>query len=97
MVTAGEIIRDEIRQADYSKDYYPNSHDLRDYESVCNFLHQVVMYSWGGGGGHSNLGCRDTFLKIVSLLENYTSEWGKSIHFWNALCTGFSKIPKSLP
>ena len=21
----------------------------------------------------------------------------KSIHFWKALCTGFSKIPKSLP
>ena len=38
-----------------------------------------------------------TFLKIVSLLETYRSEWGKSIHFWKALCTGFSKIPKSLP
>ena len=25
-------------------------------------------------GGHSNLGCRDTFLKIVSLLKNYRSE-----------------------
>ena len=33
------------------------------------------------GGGHSNLRCHDTFLKIVSLLENYRSEWGKSIHF----------------
>ena len=48
-------------------------------------------------GVHSNLGCRDTVLKIVSLLKNYRSEWGKSIHFWKALCTGFSKIPKSLP
>ena len=43
-----------------------------------------------GGGVPSNLGCRDTFLKIVSLLKNYRSEWGKSIHFWKALCTGFS-------
>ena len=43
----------------------------------------------GGGGGHSNLGCHDMFLKIVSLLKNYRSEWGKSIHFWKALCTGF--------
>ena len=51
----------------------------------------------GGGGVHSNLGCRDMFLKIVSLLQNYRSEWGKSIHFWKALCTGFLKIPKSLP
>ena len=46
---------------------------------------------------HSNLGYCDTFLKIVSLLENYRSEWGKRIQFWKALCTGFSKIPKSLP
>ena len=38
MVTAGKIIREEIGQADYSKEYYPNPHDLHDYESVCNFL-----------------------------------------------------------
>ena len=35
--------------------------------------------------------------KIVSLLENVRSEWGKSVHVWKAFCTGFSKIPKSLP
>ena len=39
----------------------------------------------GGGVIHSNVGYRDTFLKTVSLLENYRSEWGKSIHFWKAL------------
>ena len=41
--------------------------------------------SFGGGGGrkgvYSDLGCRDTFLKTASLLKNYTSEGGKSIHF----------------
>ena len=31
----------------------------------------------GGGGGSLKFGVRDTFLKIVSLLENYRSEWGK--------------------
>ena len=51
----------------------------------------------GGGGYHSNLGCRNTFLKIVSLFKNYRPEEGKSIHFWKALCTGFPKISKSLP
>ena len=65
-------------------------------------VRKIAVYHFlrggGGGGGrfHSNLGCCDTFLKIVSLLENYRSEWGKSIHFWKALCTGFSKIPNSL-
>ena len=33
-----------------------------------------VKRGGGGGGVHSNLGCRDTILKIVSLLENYRSE-----------------------
>ena len=42
-------------------------------------------------------GCRDTFLKIVSLPENYRSEGGNSVHFWKALCPGFLKIPKSSP
>ena len=44
----------------------------------------VMILLLSGGGVHSNLGCCDTFLKIVSLLENYRSEWGKSIHFGNA-------------
>ena len=61
------------------------------------FMGSNLQVYFRGGGVHSNLGCRDTFLKIVSLLENYRSEWGKSIHFWKALCTGFPKIPKSLP
>ena len=56
------------------------------------------LYGGGGGGGegNSNLGCRDTSLKIVSLLKNYKSEGGKSIHFWKGLCTDFSKILKSI-
>ena len=33
-----------------------------------------VILGGGGGGCHSNLGCCDTFLKIVSLLKNYRSE-----------------------
>ena len=36
-------------------------------------------------------------LKIVSLLKDFKSEGGKIIHFWKALYTGFSEIPKSLP
>ena len=57
---------------------------------------QAAVLRGGGGGIHSNLRCRDTFLKIVSLLKNCRSEGGKSIHFWEGLCTGFSKISKSL-
>ena len=36
-----------------------------------------------GDGLHSNLGCHDMFLKVVSLLKNYRSDGGRSIHFWN--------------
>ena len=57
---------------------------------------RIILVSNGGGGGgcHSNLGCRDMFLEILSLLENCRSEGGKSVHFWKALCTGVSKIPR---
>ena len=56
-----------------------------------------LLESFLKGGFHSNMECHDMFLKIISLLKNYRSEGGKSIHFWKALCTAFSKIPKSLP
>ena len=40
----------------------------------------------GGGGGHSNLGCCDTFLKIVSLqVQNYRSEEVKVYIFESSL------------
>ena len=51
-----------------------------------------VMGGGGGGGAHSNLGCRDTFLKIVSLLENYRSEWGKRIHLRSNLNASFLNL-----
>ena len=73
-----------------------NSDDL-----VSNFDFITTLFLGGGGGGgagvHSNLGCRHMFFKIVSLLKNCRSEWGKSLHFWKALCAAFSKITKSLP
>ena len=56
---------------------------------------EVVLraYKVKGGEVHSNLGSHDTFLKIVSLLQNYMPERGKRMHVWKALCTGFPKIP----
>ena len=67
-------------------------------EIVCNALtSDAPRLTMQLRGVHSNLGCRDTFFTVVSLLENHRSEWGKIIHFWKALFTGFSKIPKSLP
>ena len=50
-----------------------------------------VRNQFKGEGGHSVLGCCDTFFKIVSLLKSYRSEGYNGIHFLNALCTGFSK------
>ena len=51
-------------------------------DSVAGSGQSVSLLGGGGGGGvHSNLGCSDTFLKIVLLLENYKAERGKSIHF----------------
>ena len=45
----------------------------------------------GEGGIHSNLGCRDMFLKIVSLLKNYRSEGRKVYIFGKLSALAFQK------
>ena len=49
-----------------------------EFCEVCLLLLRLVLHLQGG---HSNLGCLETFLKIVSLLKNSKSEGSKSIHF----------------
>ena len=50
----------------------------------------------GGGGESLKFRVSQNVFEVVSLLRNYTSEGGKSMHFWKALYTGFPKIPKPL-
>ncbi|KAK6175982.1 hypothetical protein SNE40_014354 [Patella caerulea] len=38
MVAAAKLIREEIRQREYTKREYPNPYDLNDYDSLCEFL-----------------------------------------------------------
>ena len=50
-----------------------------------------LLFRLRGGGYHSNLGCRNTFLKIVSLFKNYRPEEGKVYIFGKLSALGFQK------